>query len=170
MASLGIGHANSLYSLPMPLDIIKIAFLCIVIGGASIPVSFTINANPFVVWFGNALGSVLSAAFVIYVANRITNDKFKQKIVRYRVGKKIIVVMDEGTDNKKAQKAGGFINKYGLRMFSLLCPIFPGVLVSTTAVYALRLDTKLYKRWMLAGVFFVSGAYVFGYWLAFVKS
>ena len=37
--------------------IIKIAVLCILIGAASIPVSFTVNSSPVIVWLGNALGS-----------------------------------------------------------------------------------------------------------------
>ena len=150
-------------------DIVKIALLCIVIGGASIPVSFTVNANPFVVWFGNALGSVLSAIVVIYIGNRITSDHFKNKVGKYRVGNKIIVVFDQGENGKKAQKASGFINKHGLRLFALLCPIFPGVLISTALIFALNLDKKIYTRWMLAGVFLVSGFYVFSYWHVFVK-
>lgn len=152
------------------INIIQIAFLCIIIGGASIPVSFTINSNPFVVWIGNALGSLLSAIVVIYIANRITNKRFKTKVSKHRVGKKIVTAFDEGEDSKKAQKASGFINKHGLKLFSLLCPIFPGVLISTVVVYALNLDKKTYVHWMLAGVFFVSGGYVFTYWWAFVKA
>jgi len=154
----------------MLFDIFQIAFLCIIIGGASIPVSFTVNSNPFVVWIGNALGSLVSAVVVIYIANRITNARFKKKISKHRVGKKIVTAFDEGEDNKKAQTASSFINKHGLRLFSLVCPIFPGVLISTVVVYALNLDKKTYVRWMLAGVFFVSGGYVFAYWWAFVRA
>lgn len=154
----------------MFLNIIQIALLCIFIGGASIPVSFTINSNPFVVWAGNALGSIISAVVVIYIANRIDNDKFKKKVSKYRVGKKIVKAFDSGNKNKKTEEATGFIQKHGLRLFSLLCPIFPGVLVSTVAVYALNLDKKTYIHWMLAGVFFVSGGYVFSYWWVFVKN
>lgn len=150
-------------------NILQIAFLCIVIGAASIPVSFTINSNPIVVWFGNALGSLISAAVVIYIGNRINDKRFKDKVSKHRVGKKVVKTFDEGTDSKKAQKASRIINKHGLRLFSLLCPIFPGVLVSTVIVFALNLDIKMYKRWMFTGVFFVSGAYVMGYWLVFVK-
>lgn len=150
-------------------QIIHIAILCVVIGSASIPLSFTISSNPFVVWGGNALGSLFSAAIVIYVGDRLTSQLFKKKVQRWRVGKKIVTVFDAGGDNAKVQKAGGFINKHGLRIFSFLCPIFPGVLISTATVYVLELDKRTYKRWMFAGVFFVSGAYVFGYWLTFVK-
>lgn len=149
--------------------ILKIAFLCITIGAASIPVSFTINANPFIVWTGNALGSLASAAFVIYIGNRITSDSFKDKMGKRRVGKKVVTVFEEGDDNKKVLKARVMIDKHGLRIFSFLCPIFPGVLVSTVAVYILDLDRRIYKRWMFAGVFLASGAYVFGYWLTFIR-
>ncbi len=150
-------------------EIIKIAILCIVIGGASIPIAFTISTNPAVVWVGNALGSVLSALFVIYVANKITDKKQEEKMQKKRFTKKIVMVFEEGDDNKKVQKASVLINKHGLRIFSLLCPIFPGVLISTVAVYALDLDKKTYLRWMPVGVVLVSGFYVFSYWLAFVK-
>jgi hypothetical protein len=148
----------------MFLQILKIAILCIVLGGASIPVSFAVNSNPFIVWGGNALGSLLSAVVVIYVGNRITNQAFKDKVSRWRVGKKIIVAYDDGGNSKKVIKARVIINKHGLRLFSLVCPIFPGVLVSTIAVFILDLDLKVYKRWMFAGVILVSGFYVFSYW------
>jgi formate/nitrite transporter FocA (FNT family) len=151
-------------------NIIKIAILCIVMGGASIPVAFTIDSNPFVVWFGNALGSLISAFVVIYVSNRITDDKFKKKVSKWRIGKKIVITYEDSSENKHVDKARIFVNKHGLRLFSLLCPIFPGVLVSTIAVYALDLNKKLYVRWMLVGVFFVSGAYVFAYWFAFQRT
>ena len=150
-------------------NIIQIAFLCIVIGGASIPVSFTINSSPWVVWIGNALGSFLSALVVIYIGNRITSVKSREKFEKHRLSKKVVKTFDEGANNKKVAKARILIDKRGLRVFSLLCPIFPGVLLSTVAVYALNLDKVIYKRWMLAGVVFVSWAYVFGYWWIFVK-
>ena len=76
--------------------IFKIALLCIVIGGASIPVSFTVNPNPFVVWFGNALGSLISAAVVIYVGERITSESFKHRISKRHFGRKIVKAFDEG--------------------------------------------------------------------------
>lgn len=150
-------------------DILKIAILCILIGGASIPVSFGINSSPLVVWLGNATGSLFSAVAVIYILNRLVSDKFKARISRSRVGKKIIITVEEGGSNTHVQKAQGFINRHGLRLFSLVCPIFPGVLISSVAVYVLGLDKKLYRKWMFAGVVFVSGAYVLGYWWAFVK-
>ena len=137
------------------------------IGG--IPVSFEVNNNPIIVWFGNALGSLISALVVIYIGDRLTNNKFKNKVNSRRFGKKIITVFEQGEDNKKVMKARVLINKHGLRIFSFLCPVFPGVLISTSAVYVLELDRKIYKRWMLAGVFFASGAYVCVYWWAFVK-
>jgi hypothetical protein len=149
--------------------IFKIAGLCIVVGAASIPLSFGINSSPIVVWFGNALGSLISAAVVIFISERITSGRFKGRMSKGRMGKKVVTIFDEGDDNKKVIRVRFFVNKHGLRIFSFLCPIFPGVLISTAAVYLLDLDKHLYKRWMLAGVFFVSGAYVFAYWLAFVK-
>jgi len=152
----------------MIFDIIQIAFLCIVIGGASIPLSFGVNSNPFVVWIGNAIGSLLSAMFVIYIGNRITSDEFKNRMSKHRMSKKVVTVFEEGDDNQKVMKVRIMINRHGLKIFSFLCPIFPGVLVSTVAVFLLNLDLKVYKRWMFAGIFFASGAYVFGYWFVFV--
>lgn len=150
-------------------DIIVIALLCIVLGGASIPIDFTINTNPVIVWIGNALGSVLSALFVIYIANKITDRTKTAKLKKKFLTRKIVTVMEEGDDNKKIAEASVMINKHGLRVFSLFCPIFPGVLIATAAVYMLRLDTKIYLRWMPVGVILVSGFYVFSYWLAFVR-
>jgi hypothetical protein len=153
----------------MLFNIIKIAALCVVIGAASIPVSFTIDSSPWIVWIGNALGSLFSAAVVIFIGNRITDTKFKKKISKRRIGKKVVYAFDEGQDNKHVIKANKQINKHGLRLFSLVCPIFPGVLISTVAVYILDLDKHIYKRWMFTGVIFVSWGYVFGYWYVFVK-
>lgn len=151
------------------MGIIKIALLCIVIGSASIPISFTINSSPVVVWLGNGLGSLVSALVVIFIGERITSKRFKDKISKRRIGKKVVTTFDEGQDNKKVQKARGFIDKHGLRFFAFFCPIFPGALISTTTVYLFDLDRKIYKRWLSAGIFFVSGAYVFGYWWVFIK-
>lgn len=154
----------------MFLNIIEIALLCIFIGGASIPFSFQVNSNPFVVWFGNALGSVISALVVIYIGNRITDKKFDEKISKRRMGKKVVTVLtEEQGDDKKIKKVRIIVDKHGLRLFSLICPIFPGVLISTAAVYILDLDKKIYKKWMFTGVVFVSGFYVFSYWWVFVK-
>jgi formate/nitrite transporter FocA (FNT family) len=150
-------------------DILRISILCILIGGASIPVSFGINSSPVVVWLGNALGSLFSAVVVIYIGNRITDEKFKKRISKRRMGAKIVKTYDEGTNNKSVGKAQRYINKHGLKIFSLICPIFPGVLVSTVAVFVLNLDKDIYKRWMFTGVIVVSGIYVFGYWWIFVK-
>ena len=150
-------------------DILIIAGYCIVLGGASIPICFEINNSPIIVWVGNGLGSLISALFVIYVGNRITNKKFEKKISKHYMGKKVVTVFEEGGDNKKVKKATIFVNKHGLRIFSFITPIFPGVLISTVAVFILDLDMKIYKRWMFTGIFFASGLYVFGYWLAFVK-
>lgn len=153
----------------MIIDILIIAVYCIVLGGASIPICFEINSNPIIVWVGNALGSLLSAMVVIYVGNRITNKRFEKKISKKPMGKKIVTVFEEGDDNKKVKKATIFINKHGLRFFSFITPIFPGVLISTVAVYILDLDMHTYKRWMFSGIFFASGLYVFGYWFVFVR-
>jgi len=153
----------------MPLDILKIVVLCIVAGAASIPISFGVNSSPVVVWLGNALGSLASALVVIYIGNRLTSEKFKHKVRQKRFGNKIVTVFEEGDDNKKVVKVRVFINRHGLRVFSFFCPIFPGVLISTAAIYIFDLDKRLYKRWMIAGIFFVSGAYVFAYWFTFVK-
>ena len=152
----------------MNAGILRIALLCIVFGSVSIPVSFTVNPNPIVVWWGNALGSAISALVVIFIANRITSRRFKAKVSRWRVGRKVVTLYDEGQNNTKVNKAGNFIERHGLRIFSLFCPIFPGVTISTIAVYVLDLDKKIYKKWMLAGVVFVSGAYCFGYWFIFL--
>ncbi len=150
-------------------SILKIAILCVVLGGASIPLSFQIHSSPVVVWIGNALGSLISAIVVVYLSERITSSKFKKKISKRRMGRKVVTVFDEGEDNQKVVKARFFIDKHGLRIFSFLCPIFPGVLLSTAAVYILDLDKQIYKKWMFGGIFFASAAYVFGYWWLFVK-
>lgn len=150
-------------------NILQIALLCIIIGSASIPVSFTVNSSPTVVWLGNALGSLISAIGVIYIGDRITSESFKRRVSKRRMGKKIVETFDEGESSKKAIKARGFIDKHGLKIFSLFCPIFPGVTVSTVTIYVLKLDKQVYKRWMFSGVVFVSGIYVYGYWWLFVK-
>lgn len=150
-------------------DILRIALLCVVLGGASIPFSFNVNSSPVVVWVGNALGSLFSAAAVMYIGDRVTDQKFKEKIAKKRLGKKVVVAFDESSSNKTVTKAVGFINRRGLKVFALLCPIFPGVLLSTAAVYLLCLDKRVYRKWMFSGVVLVSGLYVFGYWWIFVK-
>jgi hypothetical protein len=153
----------------MSAGILRIAVLCILFGAASIPISFGVNNNPIIVWLGNALGSLASALVVFYIGDRLTSDRFKNKVGKRRFGKKIITVFEEGDDNKKVLKVRIMINKHGLRVFSFFCPIFPGVLISTSAIYLFDLDRKIYKRWMIAGIFFASGAYVFAYWWTFVK-
>jgi membrane protein DedA with SNARE-associated domain len=154
----------------MILDILIIAGLCVVIGGASIPLSFSVNSSPTVVWIGNALGSLLSAVLVIYIGNKITNKKFEKKLSKKYVGRKVVTIFEEGEDNKKVKKASLMINKHGLKLFAFICPIFPGVLVSTAAVYILDLDLPTFKRWVYTGIFFASGLYVFGYWWVFVRA
>ena len=150
-------------------NILAIAFLCITIGAASIPVSFTVNPNPVIVWLGNALGSLLSAIFVIYIGTRITDQQFKDKISKHRAGRKVVKTFDEGQDNKGVIKARDTINKRGLKLFSIITPVFPGVLISTVTVFVLGLDLEVYKKWMYVGIFLVSGAYVFGFWLIFIR-
>jgi len=150
-------------------NILQIAVLCIVVGSASIPISFTINSSPLIVWLGNGLGSLLSAIVVIYIGERITNQRFRNKMSKHRVSKKVVTVFEEGEDNKKVLKARVLIDKHGIRLFGFFCPVFPGVLLSTVAVYVLDLNKKTYRRWMFAGVFFVSGAYVWAYWFTFVR-
>jgi membrane protein DedA with SNARE-associated domain len=152
------------------INIIHIAILCIIFGGLSIPLSFHVTDSFFAVWAGNALGSFLSAAVVIYVGDRITDKKEEEKLSKRRLTKKIVNVFEKGDENKKIKKARIIINKHGLRFFSLFCPLFPGVLLSTVAVYALDLDKKIYKKWMFAGVVLISGVYVFLYWHTFVKT
>jgi hypothetical protein len=151
-------------------QIVTIAVLCIVIGGASIPVSFTVSPNPVIVWIGNSLGSLLSAFVVIFIAERITDEKFKKRVTKWRIGNKVITVMDEGDKNKKIVKARTFINKHGIKIFALFCPIFPGAFIATITVYALNLDKRSYKIWLMPGIFLVSGFYVFGYWWAVVRT
>lgn len=150
-------------------QILQIAVLCIVIGGASIPVSFTISSSPVVVWIGNSLGSLISALFVIAIAERLASDKFRARVTKVRAGKKVVEVLDEGNANAKVDKTRNLINKHGIKLFALFCPIFPGALISTATVYTLNLDKHTYKRWLPIGIFLVSGLYVFGYWLVFVK-
>jgi len=149
--------------------VIRIAVLCVAVGAASIPLSFIINSNPFIVWLGNSLGSLFSAWIVLYIADHLTSDKTQSRISRFRVGKKVVTIFEDGNENEKVLKVRLFINNHGLRIFSFLCPIFPGVLLSTAAVYIFDLDQHIFKKWMVAGVIFASGAYVFGYWYVFVK-
>lgn len=149
--------------------ILRIALLCMLLGVASIPVSFTVNSNPWIVWLGNALGSLLSALIVIFIANRITSNKFKKKLSKRRMTRKVVTVFEEGEDNKKVLKARIFIDSHGLKIFSFLSPVFPGVLIATVAVYLLDLDKRMFIRWMIAGIFLASGFYVFTYWHAFIE-
>jgi len=153
----------------MPFEILKIAFLCITVGVASIPLSFTITSSPTEVWLGNMLGSVISAIVVITIGDHITNRKFKNRVSKRPIGKKVVTIFESTDDNKKVRKARIFIDNHGLRIFAFLCPIFPGVLLSTAAVYWLDLNKQIFKRWMLAGVVVASGIYVYGYWWFFVR-
>ncbi len=153
----------------MLIDIVSIAFLCILMGIASIPLSFNINSSPVVVWFGNALGSLISALVVIYLINNLKNKKSHKRIYKSRIGKKIVNVIENNQGSDNVKDVNKFINKFGLRLFALFCPLFPGVLISTIVVYLLNLDKKTYLHWMSAGVIFISGIYVFGYWWIFIK-
>jgi|GEM_PF-4260943 len=150
-------------------DIIKIAFLCIVIGSASIPVGFTITKLPEIVYIGNVLGSVISALFVVIIGDKIKDKEFRKKMNRHRPGKKIVTVFEQGENNKKVMKARVSIDKHGLRFFSFFCPIFPGVLIASIAVYVLDLDRTIYKKWMFSGILFACGMYVYGYWWIFIR-
>lgn len=150
-------------------NVTVIAILCILLGGASIPVAFIVTRNPFVVWFGNALGSVLSVLLIIYVANAITGGGKQDPKKRNFITKKIVNFIEDGHKNKTVVKSRNMINKYGMRIFSLVCPIFPGVLVATVAVYLFDLDKKQYLRWMPVGLVLLSGIYVFAFWLTFLK-
>lgn len=69
-------------------NILQIAVMCTVLGGASIPLSFNVNSNPIVVWFGNALGSLISAVVVIYIGNRIIDKRFEDNISKRRMDKR----------------------------------------------------------------------------------
>ena len=120
------------------LDILAIALLCIVLGGASIPIAFTITDDPVTVWAGNALGSVISAVAVIIIMNKLTNKDNEEKLKKKKFTRKIVTVFEEGDDNKKVKKATIMINKHGLRVFSLVSsqlfsssprrrPIKPGI-------------------------------------------
>jgi hypothetical protein len=149
--------------------LLRIALLCLIGGVASIPLSFNINSSPIIVWLGNALGSLVSLVVVIYFAEHFQGGKYAGKPRKHWVSRKIITVLETDKDNKKVVKARIFINKHGLRVFSFFCPLFPGVLLSTAAIYLLDLDKSLYKKWVTAGIFFASGAYVFGYWFTFVR-
>ena len=153
----------------MVLDIIKIAGLCVIVGSASIPLSFGVNSSPVIVWLGNVLGCLFSATIIIYIGQNITSQKFKQRASRNRIGKKVVGIFDQGDSNKSVAKAGHFINDHGLRFFSFISPLFPGVLIGTAAVYLLNLSKRTYISWMIGGTFFVSGAYVFSYWWFFIR-
>lgn len=150
-------------------QVIKIAFLCVVVGSLSIPLGFQINSSPWVVYLGNVLGSLISAWILIFIGDRITSKKFRKKLSKRIMGRKIVTVYEAGEDNKKVKSARVFIDKHGLKFFAFLSPLFPGTTIATVAVYALNLDTKTFKRWMYTGVFFVCFAYVFGYWFFFVR-
>ena len=73
-------------------------------------------------------GQLFSALIVIYIGDRLTNQKFKDNVDNRRFGKKkkIITVFEEGDDNKKVLKVRIFINKHGLRIFFVPVPDFPG--------------------------------------------
>lgn len=150
-------------------QIIKIAFLCITVGSLSIALGFKINSSPWVVYTGNVLGSLVSAWIIIFIGDRITSQSFRNRLRKRILGRKIVTVYEAGEDNKKIRHARIFINKHGIKFFAFLSPLFPGTTIATVAVYALNLDTKLFKKWICLGIFFVCFIYVFGFWWFFVK-
>lgn len=150
-------------------QIIKIAFLCVAVGSVSIPLGFQINSSPWVVYAGNVLGSLISAFVLIYIGDRITSPKFRKRLSKRILGRKIVTVYEAGENNRKVLRARLFIDKHGLKVFAFLCPLFPGTTIATVAVYALNLDSRIYRKWMYTGTFFVCFVYVFGFWWLFVK-
>jgi hypothetical protein len=107
--------------------------------------------------------------FVIYIGHRMVSDSTKSTLDKSRLGRKISAVFEEGDSNISVGKARNFINKHGIRLFGIVSPLFPGVLLATMTVYLFGLDRQMFARWMFAGVVFVSGGYVFGYWYLFVR-
>lgn len=134
------------------IDILLIALVGMIAGLVSIPFGFGINSNPFVVYFGNALGSLFALICLLYLSGKII-DKYLAKKV----------------DKKDVEKVGTFINKHGVRAFGLFAPLFPGVTIAVPSALVLKLDMKFFKRWLYVGIFLVSAFYVFGYWFTIVK-
>jgi len=133
-------------------DILLIAAVGAVLGLASIPFGFGLTDSPMVVYLGNAFGSLFAALVLLYLSDKFIARYFQKKI-----------------KPEKIERASGFINKYGVHAYGLLCPLFPGVTVSVPAAIALKLDMKTFKIWLYIGLFLVSAGYVFGYWWTIVR-
>lgn len=134
------------------IDILLIALVGMIAGLVSIPFGFGINDNPFVVYLGNALGSLFALICLLYLSNKIINKYIAKKVSK-----------------KDVDKVGGFINKHGVRAFGLVAPLFPGVTIAVPSALILKLDMKFFKFWLYIGIFLVSAVYVFGYWWTVVK-
>lgn len=134
------------------LDIFLIALVGMIAGLFSIPFGFGLNSNPFVVYFGNALGSLFALICLLYLSSKFIDRFLKKKI-----------------DKDQIKKVGDFINKHGVRAFGLIAPLFPGVTIAVPSALVLKLDMKYFKRWLYVGIFLVSAVYVFGYWFTVVK-
>lgn len=150
-------------------NILIVAILSVIIGGAAIPIGFMMTDKISVVYIGNVLGSIFSALIIIFIGDRIKDREFRNKINKNRAGQKIIYIFEQGESNRKVLKVKLRVDKHGLRFFSFLCPIFPGVFISSLAVYILDLDRTIYKKWMFSGILLSSGLYVLGYWFVFIS-
>jgi hypothetical protein len=136
----------------MVIDIILIAIVGAIAGLASIPFGFTLTSSVYVVFIGNAFGSLVAALALLYFSDKLIARFFKK-----------------GVSDKSINRITKLLNKYGLRIFGLVSPLFPGVTVSVPSAILLKVDMKTYKRWMYVGIFLISGAYVVAYWAAFVR-
>lgn len=133
-------------------DIFLIAVVGMIAGLVSIPFGFTLNNNPFIVYLGNALGSLFALLFLLYFSSKFIDRFLKKKV-----------------DKKDVEKVGNFINKHGVRVFGLFAPLFPGVTIAVPSALILKLEMKSFKRWLFVGIFLISAVYVFGYWITVVK-
>lgn len=133
-------------------DILLIALVGMIAGLVSIPFGFGINSNPFVVYIGNALGSLFALFCLLFLSGKFIDRYLKKKV-----------------DKKEVEKVGSFINKHGVRVFGLVSPLFPGVTIAVPSALILKLDMRSYKRWLYVGIFLVSAGYVFVYWHTVVK-
>ena len=136
----------------MIVNIFLIAVVGFVAGLISIPFGFTLTSSPIVVYVGNALGSLTGAIVFLYFSDRIISRFIKPK-----------------PNAKKTAQVSKFINKHGVRLFGLICPLFPGVTFGVPAAIALDLNMRVFKRWLFAGIFLVSAGYVFAYWWTIVR-
>lgn len=133
-------------------DILLIAIVGAVLGLASIPFGFHLTTSPIVVYLGNAFGSLFAAIVLLYLSDKFVAKFFQKKIKQ-----------------EKIERVSVFINKYGVHLYGLLCPLFPGVTVSVPAAIALKLNMRAFKIWLYMGLFLVSAGYVFGYWWTVVR-